>query len=169
MAIVAYCYTDPQFLARVLPEIQAQHREVLTFHQPVNAPFAYAQDLRQLWAMDDDVILVEQDVIPPENAIDQLLRCAEPWCTHPHWLGVRYCEDSLGLVKWSRELKRLRPDLFAQAIGARPGQPWGAHHTACDVKISRVLTINGIRPHVHPTPTRHLHEYYPVDLAQGPS
>ena len=79
----------------------------------------YADFMRTIWTGWGDVVVIEGDCIPPPGAIPALLACAEPWCSHPSWVGDHYLDDTLGLVKFSAALQEARPRLADQAL-AKP-------------------------------------------------
>lgn len=89
----------------------------VTFYElPATDGYAYADLLRRLWRERGDLVVVEHDVIPPADAIAHLVACRQPWCTHPHWVSTKYVDDSLGLARFSSELRRAAPDLADRAL-----------------------------------------------------
>lgn len=86
----------------------------------------YADFFRSVWAGLGDLVVVEGDSIPPPGAIRQLLDCPRDWCTHESWVGDRYLDNTLGLVKFSQLLQLQEPGLADKALSAPwlPGQHW---------------------------------------------
>lgn len=61
-------------------------------------------------------------MVPPPGAIQALLDCPQPWCSHLCWIGERYDALTLGLVKWSAAFQRQWPKLVDIALtGQRRG------------------------------------------------
>lgn len=82
--------------------------------------FSYADVLRKLWRRPEcDLVIVEQDVIPPVDALHNLFECENRWCTHPHWTGEHHQLDSLGLVKFSWQLRESLP-MLADVVCCNP-------------------------------------------------
>jgi len=87
-------------------------------------PYAYADAIRFYWRTLGDLIVCEQDVVPPPGAIRRLIACDCAWCTHRHWLGTRYHDDTLGLAKFSWALRRRLPDLADAALAREDPRQW---------------------------------------------
>lgn len=84
----------------------------------------YADFVRVAWRGPGDLVIVEGDVVPPPGAIEALLDCERPWCSHPSWVGDRYLDDTLGLVKFSAGLREVLPRLAESALTGQ-GWRWG--------------------------------------------
>lgn len=129
---------------------------------PASSPSAYARLLVSLWAEPGDLVICEQDVIPPPGSLKKLLRCKPLWCVH-HYEG-RYSEmdDALGLVRFSADLKRAYPHAMTAALcGGVGGHTW-PHWRSCDQLIARWLRHQGLTPHRHRPDAVHLHDW-PAD------
>lgn len=86
--------------------------------------YAYADTVRMLWAYPADMVVMEQDVVPPFGSIPALFGCPEPWCTHPGWTGHRFHDDTLQLAKFSWELRRRKPDIAEAALAGDHPPNW---------------------------------------------
>lgn len=75
-------------------------------------PFAYGTILRRLWSHRGDLVVIEEDVCPPEGGVKELLACDRRWCTFPHFTGERYTTDTFGCIKLSWELRISFPMLI---------------------------------------------------------
>jgi hypothetical protein len=124
--------------------------------------FAYWETLSECWRdTSQDLIVVEQDVVPSQKAIPSMLECPRGWCTYAYFVTNRYegvslrglSVDSLGCVKFSTDLRKLLP--FVEKV------PW----TQLDVTIRNHITGYGAsvvpvagmgRPHCHGT-VEHFH------------
>lgn len=81
----------------------------------------YADFVRVAWRGPGHLLIVEGDVVATEGSIQRLLDCPRPWCSHPSWVGDRYLDDTLGLVKFSAGLREVLPNLAEWAL---TGQRW---------------------------------------------
>jgi hypothetical protein len=83
----------------VLEQLEPQTREWgsaggAEFHNLTGDDEAYFRLLARLWRAGAAFMLVEQDVVPPDNAIEGLTSCARPWCSrHPR----HPCSDHVDL------------------------------------------------------------------------
>ena len=84
----------------------------------------YADFVRVAWRGPDHLVIIEGDCIPPPDAITRLLDCERPWCSHPSWVGDRYLDNTLGLVKFSLGLRETLPLLAERALTGQ-GWRWG--------------------------------------------
>lgn len=124
---------------------------------------AYWQLLSAHWTsqqgLNEDLLIVEQDMLPADGVVDEMLACRWPWCASPYEVANHQTiTDGLGCTKFSATLKQLRPQLMDE-VGAidddgLPGKDW----RRLDTRISRVLRGAGHQPHLH-KPSTHLHDY----------
>ena len=135
-----------------------QHR-VHTVELDAYNPFAYGQMLQSLWNRHGDLIVVEQDVVPHDDAVTQFLGCQDPWCTCPYKVnGVMYGRV-LGCTKYSAKLQDEHPNLMWQAASNLGGTLRLAHWRQLNEAIIRQLDLRHIPLHEHPMPAEHLHDY----------
>lgn len=110
---------------RLFPEVEAataeQHPDYALHLDEPYPLCTYADFMRVAWKGPGDLVIVEGDSIPPEGAIPALLGCPRPWCSHPSWVGDRYLDNTLGLVKFSAGLRETLPQLAEWAL---TGQRW---------------------------------------------
>lgn len=108
---------------RLFPEVEAAVGEQYpdyAIHTDEPYPLCtYADFVRTIWAGLGDLVIVEGDSIPPPGSISRLLECDHPWCAHPSWVGDRYLNDTLGLVRFSQGLQETLPK-FADSALAKP-------------------------------------------------
>ena len=121
--------------------------------------YDYGEYVRSEWRGDDDLVIVEQDVVPPPDSIMGLIGCPQPWCAHEVNLGTNWSARTLSLVKLSRRLQVRWPGLAAAAL-PRPGSGYPpTHWRSVDQALVRALEFKGLQVHVHQPPARHLHKY----------
>lgn len=119
----------------------------------------YWRTLRGFWGKQEDLVIVEQDIVPPWNMLEQFAYCPEPWCVFPY--AIDYDQmlcHSLGCTRFRREGN--------QAIQA---QLSAAPHTwnECDGEIREAVLATGLEhPHVHYPAAVHLNPgiRQPADL-----
>lgn len=143
--------------------------------------FALADDLRRLWREPGDLVVVEQDNIPPPGSIRRLLECPRGWCGHLGPCGGRLQPMTHQLVKWSESYRRRFPDAADVALGrdvqaerghcAPTGHSWGwdlhdprswpsrVGWITVDSVLARQLQRHGEPWHQHDPPVGHLHDY----------
>lgn len=114
--IVAYCAVTTEWRHECWAEVERQWPAARMTPLRPGFDYDYADEIRRLWRVPGDLVIVEQDVTPPPGAIQGLLDCPNWWCTHPHRVGSRHLTDTLGLAKFSAYLKRSSPDLADDAL-----------------------------------------------------
>ena len=83
------------------------------FHDLTGDDEAYFHLLARLWRDGATFMVVEQDVVPPENAIAGLTSCRQPWCFHPYYYVETWRANSipLGCTRFAAALLRRLPDV----------------------------------------------------------
>ena len=118
-------------------------------------------DFSSTWTV--GLIVVEQDIVPAEGVVDEMLACDQPWCTSPY-PRVRptgdpdpgLLEHGLGCAKFALTLMAEHP--FAMIHAGQPAgddEPLGAWWMM-DARLNHVLRGLGVAPHLH-RPSEHLH------------
>ena len=126
-------------------------------------PYAYGRTLTRVAAESLDLIVVEQDVIPPPGAIAGLLACPDGWCGHRVDCGNGPADATLGLAKFGRQLLRRHPDLFVRAAGRGKVGPCRVPWNALDGWVRHVMRAWGVTWHAHSPDAPHLHDYLGPD------
>jgi hypothetical protein len=132
-----------------------------------HSPTRYARLLIELYVDPGDLVIVEQDVVPPEGSIARLLDCDYAWCTHPMLHGGERKIDLLGLAKFSAGLKRMWPYAFEAALHKGVGGSHRPHWRSCDTLIARWLRIHKLEPHVHGPDAIHLSRLPKLGTKEG--
>lgn len=121
--------------------------------------YGYGELLLSRWTGVQDLVVVEQDVVPPDMALRQFCRCPMPWCTHPYEIDGVLHERVLGCTRFTAALQKAFPHLMWQAArnlgGRRESTPWWS----LNEQIIRYLDICRIPVHPHTPPAEHLHAY----------
>lgn len=118
-ALVVIVHTADGLCVETVDAVREQWSYFELALTPVGDPFAYAKLLRGLWPYPGELVIVEQDVVPPPDSIRALVECPRDWCTHRHWNGYRHDDATTALVKLSRRLRRRR-SLLMDHICCRP-------------------------------------------------
>lgn len=170
---------DRDHLRVVVPYIQGMLRHETRFAVSAQWPdawfnelaatdeTAYTRLLLSEWDEDHTTIVVEQDIVPPPGSIEQLYRCAMPWCTVPYLINGRVETKALGLAKFSKVLKQVQAKTLhrvARYHGGR-GAPVTWHNL--DQVIASALTAAGVPVHPHAdVQAVHLHDYHEKDNSE---
>ena len=106
---------------------------------------SYWELFEELWAAEDDFVVVEQDVVPTDELIQSMWECREPWCSTE--LG------QLGCVKFG-SIRQQIPDLMARASKKVPSHSF----ELVDSGLTLVLVSElGLSPHLHHPSPIHMH------------
>jgi hypothetical protein len=70
---------------------------------------------RTVWAQRQTIIVVEEDVVPSDEALEDLWRCEGHWCAQPYPHGDQDTYYGLGCVKFDALVMDEFPDLW-QAV-----------------------------------------------------
>ncbi len=106
----------------------------------------YDKALKNVWEK-DSLIVVEQDVVPTVEMVEELFGCADPWCIFEY--EIRYMDDKnppfypqtgLGLTKFSLNAQHIAGSEKWFGRG-----PW----FNLDGRVTGALVQAGYRPHVH--------------------
>jgi hypothetical protein len=122
-------------------------------------PYAYGRTLTRVAAESLDLVVVEQDVVPPAGAIGALLACPHEWGGHRIDCGNGPADATLGLASFSRRLLRAHPDLFVRAAGRGKVGPARVPWNALDGWVRYVMRAWGVGWHGHDPDALHLHDY----------
>jgi hypothetical protein len=137
--------------------------------------------LRRWWREPGELVIVEQDAVPPPGAIASILACGREWCFHPAWIQNRYADRTHNLVRYSERLRRRLPQAADYALAPNPfwrqrtclrageENPWpedrpeswptSIRRQTADTALALQLLRLGVEPHRHLPPVRHLHDY----------
>jgi hypothetical protein len=108
----------------------------------------YDQAVLGAWGK-EDLIVLEQDIVPSAEMFAELAACKEPWCCFKYQIRYLPGQDpaywvthGLGLTKFSVEAqKTARSDLWFHA------GDWKWNNLDC--RITGLLVKAGLAPHVH--------------------
>lgn len=110
---------------------------------------AYWQLLSSLWADGQDVVIVEHDVIPDADAIEDLLDCPEPWCAQPYPYVYDRLNWGLACTMFTATAMKRVPDLWTHVAVMSDYLHPPLHWCRLDAWSHRVLTAHGIDRHDH--------------------
>jgi len=73
-------------------------------------PFAYGSVLRHLWRQRGELVVIEQDVVPPPGSIHRMLTCARGVCTMPIRLHNSVSSLTFGMIHFGAAFRVKFPD-----------------------------------------------------------
>ncbi len=114
--------------------------------------------LRDAWRLQADLMIVEEDILPPPRAVERLADCPRPWCAFRYRVAANSVVLALGCVRFRARLTTRHPRLVEE-VGevtgdGLPAKDW----RRLDVRMDRALKALDYRPHDHGW-AQHLHKY----------
>lgn len=122
-------------------------------------PYAYGALLAEQWNRGQDLVVVEQDIIVPDGAIDMMVSCTAPWCSHLYYTGTEVPSYGLGLCKFSVAVQSYWPTLAEQAARSYTGKARSMRYEALNERYISLMNHWGYKVHLHEPAALHLHEY----------
>lgn len=117
---------------------------------------AYWRTLRDYWALDDDLLIVEHDIVCRPDCVEQVQSCPELWCPfayddmcHPECMEA--WRGALGCTRFRKELIAAVPDAVA-SIEERY-----RHWLYMGGALAVILTDAGFDHHWHEPAVHHHH------------
>lgn len=77
---------------------------------------AYARLVERMWGRHEAFVIVEQDVVPPAGAIDELIYCPWSWCSHCYDDPSYQRAPMLGLCKFDGVLGVQLPEVATSVL-----------------------------------------------------
>jgi len=130
-------------------------------------PYAYAALFADNWGRGSDLIIVEQDMIVPDHAVDEFEHCLEPWCSHTYDCDNEVPAYGLGICRFRYSVQQMWPTLGEQAARDHRGRARRQHWTTLNERIISLMLHWGVKVHLHEPEARHLHYYGTPDAAAG--
>jgi hypothetical protein len=118
----------------------------------------YWELLASLWADRQDVIVVEHDVTPDAEALDDLATCDRRWCAQPYPYLYGRANWGLACTKFTAAAMDAAPDLWAHVAVMSDHLHPPKHWCRLDAWSHRVLTSRGVNRHDHGLTVGHAHE-----------
>ena len=115
---------------------------------PADDPYAYGNLLARAWAFgNDDLLIVEQDILPSANDIELMRTCPEPYCAATYEWKTDV-GPALGFTRFRREFMQKYPSVMLEASRR-------ATWKQLDVTLQRsiLVAIYEEQPHIHPQVT----------------
>lgn len=130
-------------------------------------PYAYGALFAEWWVKPGDLIIVEQDIVPPPDSIDKMVRCEALWCSHQYHCNTDTPAYGLGLCKFADAAKRYHPTLGEQAARNYLGHARQMHWHGLNERIIALMAHWGHNVHLHDPIAQHLHDYGTSDVSAG--
>lgn len=145
--------------ALYLDELTALYPDRFTVeHVRVRNRWGYIEHFEHRWALGEDFINLEHDVVPWPGAMHGLDDCEQPWCFHTYVHGIDSVANGgavFGLVRFRAEIIAALPRVWhglRSRYGVHP-QPW----RYCDVYFFNYAREHGFTPHQHHPAVFHAH------------
>lgn len=109
---------------------------------------AYWELLSELWRAGEGFTIVEHDIVPSTETLDELTTCGADWCAcqYPFEATMLY---GLGATKFSADLTRRLPDTMDEvARGVNDWHP-ARHWCSLDAWLQQALRGRRIQMHAH--------------------
>ena len=109
-----------------------------------------------------DLVIVEQDVEIPPNALNDFAHCPEPWCSNPYDCASMLNVLALGCTRFSLGLRLACPLLPQEVVGYRDNSHLPPKHwKRLDTRIAGVLRGENYQYtcHAHNPAAIHHHPY----------
>lgn len=156
---MAVPYVDGTLWRAVVGACDAQAQRVLPFAITPLDVYRYAELVTELWAVPVDLIVCEQDVIPPPGSLVTMHRCPHDWCTLDVGSPGQHQGGMLGLARFSLRLRRQLPAIARQALVCGPPGSERAPWPTVSDRLADGLAGAGVRRHVHAGRAVHLHPF----------
>lgn len=122
-------------------------------------PCAYARLIDLWWNRGTDLVVIEQDMVPPYGCMGQMAGCPLSVCTFRYDCGGRTKAHGLGTIRFRAQLQARYPSLAAQAGGATAGRVFSTHWRALNERLLDLCARFGAPAHIHSPDAGHLHDY----------
>lgn len=146
--LVVACALRGRLFVEVVASLITQWPEFAVHTDDPHPLASYADFVRVAWRGPGDLVIVEGDSVPPPGSILGLLECEHPWCSHPSWVGDRYLDNTLGLVKFSAGLRETLPNLAEIALTTGQYRLGGRNRGLGDFRPQVHLGVVEIEPSV---------------------
>ena len=155
---IGLMFVPGELQAETLAAVEGVQRLVVRCATPRSQPTSYARHLLKLWDKPGDLILLEQDKVPPLGWFDELRRCSCSLCVYPYMSEGVMITEGFGVIKFKSTLKALYPHAIASALGIHGGSPRWPTYRQLDTRVHGWLRAHDVVRHVHEPLADHLHQ-----------
>lgn len=155
---IALMFVPGELGAATLQATEGVHRLIRRCPTPRSQPTSYARHLVTLWALRGDLILLEQDKVPPPDWVTQFSQCGRGICTFPYMSNGVLITEGFGCIRFSSTLKALHPDAIKRALGISGGAPRWPTYRQLDTRIHAWFSAYGVVRHIHTPNAEHQHQ-----------
>lgn len=156
-AFVVVPYTLGMLREETVAALNAWDGAYVTYPLDAFDPYAYATAFADWWHVPMDLLVIEQDMVPSPEQIDEILACPEIWCTAKYHQGHGVYRQGLGFMKIARRFRRSYQhaggNIARDPSGRAPAVTW----QGLNESIQRHLNRLGYEEHVHDFTVTHLH------------
>jgi hypothetical protein len=126
---------------------------------PADDPYAYGRVFASWWNRGQDLIWVEQDMVPDQLFVKRFTACDRPWCTHPYFCDSPVPAYGLGVCRFTSKMQAAVPSLGEQAARDHTLRPYTMHWKALNERVINLGLHFGYKPCLHTPAAGHLHDY----------
>lgn len=120
-------------------------------------PYAYALAFQGWWNVSADLVVIEEDIVPADGMIYEMVTCPHDWCVRPYHIGNHRYTTGLGMCKISAKLRGAFPSAGHLAARDPRGGKRMMHYLGLNESVERQLGRYGIPQHLHYPIVSHLH------------
>lgn len=155
----------------VLGGLRSETTEALTNYpadfELMEAEDSYFQLIRRLWAAGRTFLTVEQDIVPTEQQLDELMSCGELWCAYEYEYPPFGLYAGMGCTKFSAQLLHAAHRALDITGTWKDAKHPPMHWCRVDGWLKKYLLDHGFNQHVHGE-VKHLHKGRPAHNCTGP-
>lgn len=107
----------------------------------------YPRLLKELWGKREDVLIMEQDILPHASALLDLSICDQPWCaySYPPFLGQDLSMPNVIVTMGCCKISALMQAATWECWATWDFPDW----RACDQRLTSYARRAGLKPHQH--------------------
>ena len=120
-------------------------------------PYHYAACFRDWWNLPNDIVIMEQDMVPTVDQFRELIYADAAWATMPYHVGSGQYTTGLGFCKIARHVREAYPDggvnITTDPRGNGDLVRWQSLNEAVERHLSRLgvvqTVLDGTVAHLH--------------------
>lgn len=124
---------------------------------PASDPTAYGRLFRDLWSAGETFVICEQDVVPTQDQLDDIMGCGHPWCSYEYDNDLYPDGPMFGLVRFDRRVMSEWPLAAGVALVVGKRRDMEVAWWNVDSHVARDLMIRGVKWARHTPPVHHAH------------
>lgn len=127
-------------------------------------PYHYAAQFRDWWRLPNDIVIMEQDMVPTVDQFRELIYSDAAWATMRYHVGAGQYTTGLGFCKITRQVRESYPDGGVNITTDPRGTGDLVDWISLNEAVTRHLERLGVVQTVLPGTVAHLHYPEPADV-----